>query len=326
MYIGEIIMNKPSIFSVFLQFIPVLCVISGPVQLQVNATEDLSPRLILWNVQEKTGTLPVMTDNDFDNVYAVKVPVVKGTYLYRVAIGSEMKPIYGAEGQEGGKALKIKVEDNRIITFFYDPVTHNIVAEVGESFTPARRVVLVGNLQDEFGHTGGPFGGEWDPAAEMTRMQPIGNGFFTFTGTLPVGTYEYKIAIDGSWEENYGQGGKQDGPNIPVKVEQEQEITFYYNDNTHKIADSTWYVMLPEEELPCIIGDVQTAVGTDLILRDDDFDNVYSLSVPLSKGTYSYRVALGTKQQPIYGANAEQDGQPIAFSITEDREVVMYFD
>ena len=196
----------------------------------------------------------------------------------------------------------------------------------GETFVPERKVVLVGNLQKELGNTGGQYGGAWDPAAETTRMQSLGNGFFTFTGTLPPGEYEYKIAIDGSWKENYGQDGKQDGPNIPIKVEKKEEVTFYYNDRTHKIADSTWYMLLSDDKLPRIVGDLQTALGTELILRDDDFDNLSSLKIPVSKGAYSYRIAFGAGTSPIYGANAEQDGQPIAFSLPENREVAIFFD
>lgn len=105
-----------------------------------------------------------------------------------------------------------------------------------------RTVTLVGNLQDELGHTG-----DWDPKATATIMKHEGDGLYTFTGTLPKGTYEYKIAINGSWDENYGAGGRG-GNNISLTLQQETEVTFYYNDRTHAIADSTWYTPIPKEK------------------------------------------------------------------------------
>ena len=36
------------------------------------------------------------------------------------------------------------------------------------------------------------------------------------TTALPAGNYEGKVAINESWDENYGQGGVQNGANIPV--------------------------------------------------------------------------------------------------------------
>ena len=35
---------------------------------------------------------------------------------------------------------------------------------------------------------------------------------------IPAGSYEAKVAINESWELNYGQGGAQNGPNIPFDV------------------------------------------------------------------------------------------------------------
>ena len=183
-------------------------------------------------------------------------------------------------------------------------------------------IVLVGNLQDELGHSG-----EWDPAAEATQMQAIGNGFYTFSGTLPAGEFYYKIAVNGSWAENYGQGGKADGPNVALLLEEEREITFYYNDNTHKIADSTWYTMLPPAELPRVVGAaLQQAVGADMLLVDDDFDHVYSLKAAVPKGEYPYQVALGADEGPVYGANAQEGGEPLTLALAQDQDVIFYFE
>ncbi|WP_141506407.1 pullulanase [Paenibacillus luteus] len=174
------------------------------------------------------------------------------------------------------------------------------------------RAVLVGDLQSELGHTG-----DWDPAAEATEMDSLGNGYYSLTGILPAGTYEYKIAIDGAWAESYGfasytnPSGVDSGGNIKLVLTEETEITFYYNHITHKIADSTYYTPIAADKLPRIVGSLQTAIGDPgnwqpeaalSILDDQDFDNVYTITKKVPQGTYEYKLALGSNWDEAYPA------------------------
>ena len=71
--------------------------------------------------------------------------------------------------------------------------------------TPVPGVVtLVGSLQSELGCPG-----DWQPECAQTRLQPVAGSPGVFQGTfdVPAGSYEYKVALNGSWEENYGAGG-----------------------------------------------------------------------------------------------------------------------
>jgi hypothetical protein len=61
---------------------------------------------------------------------------------------------------------------------------------------------------------------------------------WTGTFTLPAGEYEYKIAYNNDWAENYGMNAEAGGANIPLSVSEETEITFTYNQETHEITDS----------------------------------------------------------------------------------------
>ncbi|KOR93301.1 amylopullulanase [Geobacillus stearothermophilus ATCC 12980] len=169
-----------------------------------------------------------------------------------------------------------------------------------------RTITLVGNLQDELGHTA-----EWDPGALATRMHDEGNGLYTFTGTLPAGTYEYKIAVNGSWDENYGAGGRN-GANLVLKLDRQTEVTFYYNDRTHAIADSTWYTAIAKEKQPRLVGTVLPAIGYEresngwtpgtstTLLTDDDFDSVYTFKAQVPKGSYEYKIVLGNNWNESY--------------------------
>lgn len=108
-------------------------------------------------------------------------------------------------------------------------LTSHAVAE-----SAPKQVVLVGTLQTQLGNIG-----DWDPSSSKTQMDYQGDGLYSFTGTLPAGKYEYKVAIGGGWDENYGEGGVSGGNNIELTLSKEREVTFTYNDNTHVITDST---------------------------------------------------------------------------------------
>jgi len=41
-------------------------------------------------------------------------------------------------------------------------------------------------------------------------------------------------------------------------------------------------------------------------LKDDDFDQVYALSLLAPQGRSTYRVALGADLQPVYGVGGKQ--------------------
>ncbi|HEU4567470.1 MAG TPA: alpha-amylase family glycosyl hydrolase [Marmoricola sp.] len=81
--------------------------------------------------------------------------------------------------------------------------------------TPARNhVTLVGDLQSELG-----CGGDWDPACAATRLAfDTSDGKWHGTFTLPAGSYQWKIAINDSWDENYGAGGAAGGGNLALDV------------------------------------------------------------------------------------------------------------
>jgi len=92
-------------------------------------------------------------------------------------------------------------------------------------------VILVGNLQDELGGAK-----EWDPADTKTQMKNIGDGKYQFTGQLPAGNYEFKVAIGGSWSENYGEGGKPNGANMQLHIKAPHEVTCTYDAVTDRVA------------------------------------------------------------------------------------------
>ncbi|HAJ34645.1 MAG TPA: hypothetical protein DCL15_02965 [Chloroflexi bacterium] len=77
-------------------------------------------------------------------------------------------------------------------------------------------------------------GADWEPADPTVQgNDPDGDGVWTLTVTLPGGDYEFKVAIDGTWAENYGANGQPDGPNIAFTAPDDGgDVTFSY-DRTH---------------------------------------------------------------------------------------------
>ncbi len=78
--------------------------------------------------------------------------------------------------------------------------------------------------------------GDWDPACEATALADMGDGTYSATFTIPAGEYEFKVAVGGSWAENYGVDGERDGANIPLVLEEEAAVTFTYDSETHLVT------------------------------------------------------------------------------------------
>jgi pullulanase-type alpha-1,6-glucosidase len=108
------------------------------------------------------------------------------------------------------------------------------IAKADHTPTPSV-VALVGSLQSELGCPG-----DWQPECADTRLQPVAGSpnLFRATFDLPAGDYEYKVALNGSWDENYGAGGASGGANIPITAPG-GPVTFTYDHTTHVISDDT---------------------------------------------------------------------------------------
>src|SRR5688500_12175800 len=79
-----------------------------------------------------------------------------------------------------------------------------LVAAVGTSAAAAdRTVALVGSLQSERGCAE-----DWQPACAQTELAPTSTAdVYAADFTVPAGEYEYKVAINDSWDEAYGKDG-----------------------------------------------------------------------------------------------------------------------
>ena len=151
-------------------------------------------------------------------------------------------------------------------------------------------------------------GPSWDAASnQMTYDAELSLFVYTFED-VPAANYEYKIAINGSWDENYGAGGVRDGSNYAVTVPETMDVTVYYNHTTHLSVTSVTYVFT----------DITlSGTGIDTIkLADQGLTGIYSGTVFMAAGTYT-------------DVKLTMDGQEYAFAeivVDSGKDVTFYMD
>jgi len=178
----------------------------------------------------------------------------------------------------------------------------DIVREISE-VPGGKIVVLVGTIQGAVGAS------DWAPSDYRTRMPYKGNNRYELTlKNVPAGSYEYKVALDGGWGENYGAGGEKGGANIPLSVNETKDITFIYSDVSHRIVDTTTYIAVNAQ----LTG---TGIPENTVMKDEDLTGVYSAKVSLSKGSYDdLAVLIGEETINIPTINIEEDLKEVTIS------------
>src|SRR4051812_12996112 len=76
-----------------------------------------------------------------------------------------------------------------------------------------RIITIAGDLQSELGSPA-----DWHPACDASQLHQTGADTYSATFALPAGSYEFKVTVNNSWDENYGAGGVRDGANIPLVI------------------------------------------------------------------------------------------------------------
>ncbi len=93
-------------------------------------------------------------------------------------------------------------------------------------------VTLVGSLQNELGCAE-----DWAPACTTTVMtDPDGDGVYSYTASVPAGSYEIKVALNGTWDLSYGKNGAAGGENIPLTLAGPAKLTFTWDQASHRLG------------------------------------------------------------------------------------------
>ncbi len=185
-------------------------------------------------------------------------------------------------------------------------------------------VVIPGTIQSKAGCPG-----DWQPDCQKTALTlDSTSGVYKGTFDLPAGKYEYKVAIGGTWAENYGQKGKKDGANVPLEVKDKGPVTFYYDPTTHWVTDNRSSVIATlvgtfGSKLGCPADNTADCLKT--WLQDIDGDGVYTLTTTaIPKGDYEVKVATDEGKSDTFGADGAKDGAAIKFTVANDKDEIYF--
>ena len=151
---------------------------------------------------------------------------------YKAALNGAWTENYGADAKQGGADIPLELDAAETVKFYYDDKTHWVTDSHNKIIATA-----VGDFQSELGCQN-----DNDPGCLRSWLEdPAGSGTYSLVTTaLPAGTYEVKVAINESMDENYGADGAQDGEAIQFTVKADgDEIYFGYDPASHTLLVST---------------------------------------------------------------------------------------
>ncbi|HMQ65259.1 MAG TPA: pullulanase-type alpha-1,6-glucosidase [Arachnia sp.] len=172
--------------------------------------------------------------------------------------------------------------------------------------------------------------GDWQPdCAEALLTLDEASGLYTATFSLPAGEYEYKVAVGGSWDVNYGVGGVPGGDNSKYSLSAPADVTFFYDPVSHRFFNTA---QSPVVTLP---GSFNAAAGCPgdwqpdclVTLMFPGADGSYSWSTnSLPAGSYEVKVAHGKSWDENYGVDGEPNGANYSFTTGANELVTFAYD
>lgn len=185
-------------------------------------------------------------------------------------------------------------------------------------------VTVPGNHNSEMGCPG-----DWQPDCEAAKLTKRADGIYSGTFTLPAGSYEYKVAIGGTWDEAYGVGGSPTGGNVAYTVAASGPVTFYYDPSTH------WFTSTAQGPILTVPGSDNSELGCEgdwapdcmkSWLQDPDGDGTFTfVANDLPAGSYEVKVAHNLSWDENYGANGQPGGANISFTAPGGKPVTFSY-
>src|SRR5712691_590782 len=149
-----------------------------------------------------------------DDVWQRTFTVPAGDWEYKAPLNDSWDENYGLHAQRDGANIPLSLGAQASVKFYYDHKSHWVTDDKTSTIA-----VAPGSLRS------------W-------LQDPDGDGIYTFeTTAIPHGQYEAKVALNESWDVNYGQGGAQNGANIPFTVPTDgAKVVFRYDAASHVLT------------------------------------------------------------------------------------------
>jgi glycosidase len=198
---------------------PTSVTIAGDLQSELGCPGDWDPACAATHLTYDAG----------DDVWQGTWTVPTGNWQYKAALNDSWTENYGVHATLDGANIPLNLGAGAPIKFYYDHKSHWITDNQNSVIA-----VAPGSFQSELGCPG-----DWQPDCLRSWLQdPDGDGIYTFeTTALPAGSYEAKVALNESWDVNYGQGGAQNGANIPFTVPvNNAKVSFRYDSTSHVLT------------------------------------------------------------------------------------------
>jgi glucoamylase len=196
---------------------PASVTIAGSLQSELGCPGDWQPDCALTHLSYDSG----------DDVWQKTFALPAGGYEYKAALNDAWDESYGLH--TGGANIPLNLPAAADVKFYYDHKSHWITDNKSSVIA-----VAPGDFQSELGCPG-----DWDPSCLRSWLEdPDGDGIYSFeTTALPQGSYHAKVAINESWDENYGAGGAPGGADIPFTIADDNaKVTFNYDAVTHVLT------------------------------------------------------------------------------------------
>jgi pullulanase-type alpha-1,6-glucosidase len=312
----------------------------------LNALRDAEPALIhgTYETVHAAGDLLLFERNDGDdrlltviNRGADRTLDLDELYSSAIPDGVTLTPLLGDSATVTSSDGRLDVDVAGVSGEVF-AVTGDLPAAPGPDTGPGpdfpEMVVLPGDFQSELGCSG-----DWQPFCEETALvYDARSGLWANTFTIPDGNWEYKVALDGSWDVNYGVGAVPEGPNFRLTLSEPTSITFFFDHRTGWVGNDH------DNVLANVPGSLQPEVGCPgdwdpscyrTWLQDIDGDGVYTYVSPvLPTGGYEFKVAVGggwDADDEVITGDWGQDygvgGGPanLSASIGEDQRLAVHF-
>jgi len=198
---------------------PTSVTVAGSLQSEAGCAGDWDPACAKTHLAYDAG----------DDVWQGTFSLPAGSYEYKAALNDSWSENYGLHAVQNGANVPLDLAAPASVKFYYDNKTHWVTDNKSSLIA-----VVAGDFQSELGCPG-----DWQPDCLRSWLEdPDGDGTYTFqTDALPAGSYQAKVALNESWDVNYGKDGVPGGDNIPFSVPTAgTKVTFSWNSTTHLLT------------------------------------------------------------------------------------------